>query len=102
MNERKYAFSWDLLGDIQNGRPNLGNSTRLEIYRLMQFSFRNVIERRYGTAETDQIFREAGKLAGQAFIRELQGAFREMGVGSCELKRRTSQRAPSRSLSVRT
>jgi hypothetical protein len=37
--KRKYAFSWDLIGDITMGRPNLGNQTRLEVYRLMQFTF---------------------------------------------------------------
>jgi hypothetical protein len=35
--QRKYQFSWDLLGDIQLGRPNLGANVRLEVYRLMQF-----------------------------------------------------------------
>jgi uncharacterized protein len=95
MDERRYAFSWDLLGDIERGRPNLGNSTRLEIYRLMQFTFRDVLEERYGTAEADLVFREAGGLAGRAFydhlfsgttdfqtfIRKLQEVFREMGIG---------------------
>ena len=37
--DRKYKFSWDLLGDITTGRPNLGNSTRVEVYRLLQFAF---------------------------------------------------------------
>ena len=43
-NDRKYKFSWDLLGDIQAGRPHLGNTTRVEVYRLLQFAFRDVIE----------------------------------------------------------
>ena len=34
MQERKYRFSWDLLGDLELGRPNLGNTTRVEVYRL--------------------------------------------------------------------
>jgi hypothetical protein len=41
---RKYKFSWDLLGNIKEGRPNLGNTTRVEVYRLFQFAFRDVIE----------------------------------------------------------
>ena len=44
MNERKYPFTWDLLGDLDNGRPNLGRSTRVEVYRLMQFCLRDVLE----------------------------------------------------------
>ncbi len=95
MSDRKYKFSWDLLGNIDEGRPNLGRNTRLEVYRLMQFAFRDVIEQHTGTERTDQIFFEAGKLAGaefcqklfanikdfNEFIKSLQGTLREMGIG---------------------
>ncbi len=95
MMDRKYEFSWDLLGDIAKGRPNLGHNTRLEVYRLMQYVFRDVIEQHLGTDKTDQIFYEAGKLAGvhfydnvfseikdfNAFIKSLQGTLRDMGIG---------------------
>ena len=93
--DRKYQFSWDLLGDIQKGRPNLGNHTRLEVYRLMQFAFRDVIERHVGTEKTDQIFYEAGALAGKElfanmltpthdlndFVRQLQQVLKELAIG---------------------
>ncbi len=92
---RQYAFSWELLGDIELGRPNLGRYTRLEIYRLMQFCFRDVMERELGTEEADRIFYEAGYLAGsafythelghfdtfEAFVQGLQIALKDMGVG---------------------
>jgi uncharacterized protein len=92
---RKYQFSWDLLGDIKEGRPNLGNQTRVEVYRLLQFSFRDVIEQHFGTEQTDKIFYEAGALAGREFfnnmlkptsdvnefIRQLQDVLKEMGIG---------------------
>ena len=94
-NNLKYKFSWDLIGDIENGRPNLGTSTRLEIYRLMQFTFRDVMEEQLGTEKTDKIFYDAGYLAGQEFyrhyigeeddfhrfIRRLQTLLKEMGMG---------------------
>lgn len=67
MNERRYKFSWDLIGDIDVGRPNLGNLTRLEIYRLLQYTFRDVTEQVVGSSTTDYIFYEAGKLAGREF-----------------------------------
>jgi hypothetical protein len=93
--DRKYAFSWDLLGDIELGRPNLGNTTRLEVYRLMQFCFRDVLEQRFGVQAADDLFYEAGKLAGAEFaahllskpeelgdfVAELQRVLREMGIG---------------------
>jgi predicted hydrocarbon binding protein len=92
---RKYAFSWDLLGNIDEGRPNLGHQTRLEVYRLMQFSFRDVLEQKLGSDETDRIFFDAGFLAGKHFysniighpsdlddfVRKLQSALKEMGIG---------------------
>ncbi len=28
--ERKYKFAWDLLGDIEEGCPHMGNTTRVE------------------------------------------------------------------------
>ena len=93
--ERKYKFSWNLIGDIANGRPNLGNLVRLEVYRLMQFTFRDVIEQHAGTENTDKIFYEAGKLAGKEFydnvltptkdlnefLRQLQSTLKELGIG---------------------
>jgi predicted hydrocarbon binding protein len=95
MAERKYAFSWDLLGNLDEGRPNLGNYTRVEIYRLMQFTLRDIIESRFGTEEADKVFYDAGKIAGNAFydhflkgtddvaefVKRLQAALKEMKVG---------------------
>jgi predicted hydrocarbon binding protein len=71
--ERIYEFSWDLIGDIELGRPNLGRQTRLEVYRLMQFCFRDTVEKRYGTEEADRIFYESGRLAGRHFYDHLIG-----------------------------
>jgi len=95
MTERMYQFSWDLLGDIALGRPNLGPTVRLEVYRLMQFTFRDVIEQHLGKEKTDQIFYESGKLAGiefykknfssikdfNEFVKTLQGTLRDLGIG---------------------
>lgn len=95
MEERKYRFSWDLLGDLELGRPNLGKVTRVEVYRLMQFTLRDVIEATLGTEETDKIFFEAGKLAGKSFyehflkgvtdagdfVRQLQAVMKELKIG---------------------
>jgi predicted hydrocarbon binding protein len=101
MSNRKYEFSWHLLGDIAKGRPNLGPNTRLEVYRLMQFCFRDVMEQHLGTEKTDKIFYEAGKLAGTEFykhtfsdiqdfnffIKNLQEALRNMGIGILRIEK---------------
>jgi uncharacterized protein len=70
---RKYPFSWALLGDIELGRPNLGASTHLSVYRLMQFTFRDIIEQKYGTRAVEEIFYAAGKLAGSEFYANIIG-----------------------------
>lgn len=67
MAERRYQFSWALIGDVTTARPNLGPSLRIEVYRLMQFCFRDILEERYGTEDTDRIFYDAGVLAGRHF-----------------------------------
>ncbi len=67
---KKYKFHWDLLGDINEGRPYLGNNVDLDIYRLMQFTLRDVLEDKLGTEETDKVFYQAGKLAGKEFYEQ--------------------------------
>lgn len=64
-NDRKYKFSWELLGDLSTGRPHLGNTTRVEVYRLLQFAFRDVIEQHVGTEETDKISMKPALLPGK-------------------------------------
>ena len=64
---RKYEFDWNLIGDISGGRPNLGSYVDLDVYRLMQFTLRDVLEQSLGAEEADKMFLEAGKLAGRAF-----------------------------------
>jgi predicted hydrocarbon binding protein len=92
---RKYAFNWNLLGDLQAGRPNLGRTMSLEVYRLMQYCMKDVLESRYGSDETDAIIFEAGHLAGMHFyanligqissigdlIHKLQRLLKELGIG---------------------
>lgn len=100
-SKRKYLFSWDLIGNIDLGRPNLGRATSLEVYRLMQFCFRDVMEQELGTVKTDRLFYEAGKLAGKqfyqhvigpvtefdGFVKRVQGSLKELGIGIFRVER---------------
>jgi len=65
----KYNFKWKDLGDIALGRPNLGPLTQVAVYRLMQYTMRDVLEKKYGAAEANKIFFEAGLLAGKEFCK---------------------------------
>jgi predicted hydrocarbon binding protein len=78
MTTRKYRFHWGIIGDIEAGRPNLGHTVRVELYRLMEYTFRDVLEQRYGTEIGDEIFYEAGHLAGTAFFDQFMAEFKEL------------------------
>lgn len=66
----KYGFKWEMIGDIEIGRPNFGHQTSVAAYRLMQYCLRDAIERKVGTEMTDEIFADAGLLAGQVLFHE--------------------------------
>lgn len=80
MAPRKYAFTWNLLGNMAEGRPNLGNDMPLEIYRLMQLTLRDVLEQRYGAEQADAIFFAAGKLAGTEFHKNRVAERMDLGL----------------------
>lgn len=70
MNEKNHdVFSWDLLGDIKDGRGSLGEEVPVVMYRLMQFTMRDILVKEYGREKADDIMREAGRLAGVEFTR---------------------------------
>ncbi len=64
-------FDWSMIGNIGEGRPNLGNTMDVSVYRLMQFTLRDVLIKQYDPETADKIFYEAGKQAGIEFCKEL-------------------------------
>jgi predicted hydrocarbon binding protein len=84
-SERKHELWWDLLGDSELGRRNLGYTTRLEDYRLMQFCFRDVLEARPGADATVEVFHDAGRLAGRHFAEHLLANPGDLGDYVAEL-----------------
>src|ERR1035437_5768362 len=71
LTDDNYSFNWADIGNITLGRPNLGNLTNVAVYRLMQYSLRSVINKRLGGKTGNEIFFEAGKLAGTEFCKNL-------------------------------
>lgn len=65
----KELFSWSGLGDIEEGRPNLGLFTRVEVYRLMQYTMRAVLDDEFGDTETRRLLYKAGRLSGEEFCK---------------------------------
>lgn len=60
-------FTWDTIGDIVDGRKNLGEEMPVFVYRLFQFTLKDELVKRYGAGTAADIFRSAGELAGREF-----------------------------------
>jgi uncharacterized protein len=88
-------FDWSMIGNIAEGRPNLGSTMDVAVYRLMQFTLRDVIIQEFDTATADRIYYRAGELAGRqvfknlitqktdfgAFVKELQDLLTTLKIG---------------------
>jgi predicted hydrocarbon binding protein len=61
------SFTWSSIGNIQEGRENLGDEMPVLVYRLFQYTMNDILCKRYGAEEAAKILREAGMLAGTEF-----------------------------------
>ena len=62
-------FSWDNLGNIKEGRGELGEEMPVLVYRLMQYTMLDVLSKAYGEDQANVYFRDAGFLAGSELAR---------------------------------
>ncbi|MBF0472150.1 MAG: 4-vinyl reductase [Nitrospirae bacterium] len=88
-------FNWEMIGRIGEGRPNLGASMEVSVYRLMQFTLRDVIIQEFDVKTAERIYYKAGKLAGRElfkaaikersdfnlFVKELQELLVKLKIG---------------------
>lgn len=94
-------FAWYRLGNIEEGRSNLGDKLPVSVYRLMQYTLADVLEDTLGANEAQGLFRSAGFIAGRAFannllnlkqdfnsfIAELQKTLKEMSIGLLKIEK---------------
>jgi predicted hydrocarbon binding protein len=94
-------FAWTMLGQIDVGRPNLGFTTDVVVYRLMQFTLRDVLIKDYGVEAADRVFYRAGETAGKhfyenlitkrdsfgAFVAELQDVLKQLKIGILRIEK---------------
>ncbi len=64
-------FTWESIGDLVEGRRNLGKDMPVFVYRLFQFTIKDELSKRFGNDVTVDIFRKAGELAGKEFAFQL-------------------------------
>jgi len=65
------TFSWDYLGNIKEGRGSLGEEMPVLVYRLMQYTLLDVLNREFGREKANHYLHEAGRLAGTEFARNV-------------------------------
>ena len=63
------VFEWENLGDIKEGRGDLGDEMPVLVYRLMQFTMLDVLSKAHGVDKANEYFRDAGFLAGSEFAK---------------------------------
>ena len=99
--QERYRFTWTDLGDIDEGRPHLGPLLPVAVYRLMQYTMKEILEAEFGAEKTGRVFIEAGRRAGQefcnnvlnsslkpdAFLAQLQSKLRELAIAIMRLER---------------
>jgi uncharacterized protein len=100
-SDANYSFQWKDLGNIEDGRPNLGNLTNVATYRLMQYSMRSILNQRFGAEEVKKLFYQAGELAGKefcsnmlnckqnfySFLFNLQDVLRDLKIGILRIEK---------------
>lgn len=76
--DKPSGFHWENLGDIELGRENLGPDMPVLVYRLFQYTLKDILDREYGKETANDLLRAAGHLAGLEFsqnILDLSGDF---------------------------
>lgn len=71
MDATHNEFKWENLGNIKEGRGDLGEEMPVLVYRLMQFTMLDILTKEYGAEKANDLFREAGFLAGKEFAQAL-------------------------------
>lgn len=96
-----YKFVWSDLGDLKKGRPNLGLTVPVLAYRLLQYTFRDVMITELGVKKTNDIIIKAGRLAGRQFcenmldrdldfnefVSQLQSVLKEQAIGILRIEK---------------
>lgn len=81
------GFRWEDMGDLEKGRPNLGPQVPVLVYRLLQYTWRDVMRRELGPQKTDEIIVEAGRLAGSQFCGKLLDSSLDFAGFASQLQR---------------
>lgn len=99
--DRPTKFTWKNLGDIGVGRENLGPDMPVLVYRLFQYTLKDILAREYDDETAAYLLRSAGHLAGfelaknvldlsgdfDYFIAHLQKTLKDLKIGILRIER---------------
>lgn len=71
MDGSHHVFSWEKLGNIKEGRGDLGEDVPVVVYRLLEYCMNHVLAEEFGVDEANELFRKAGYLAGSEFAKNV-------------------------------
>ncbi|HCD43087.1 MAG TPA: 4-vinyl reductase, partial [Lachnoclostridium sp.] len=94
-------FTWECLGNIDEGRKHLGSDVPVLVYRLLQYTLKDVLAREYDEETASRLYWTAGHLAGKElaknvldlsgdfdfFIANLTNKLKELKIGILRLER---------------
>lgn len=100
-HQKPSTFSWENLGDLNEGRVSLGEEMPVMIYRLQLYSMRDILAREFSEEYAAKIFRACGHQAGihfaknvldlsgdfDFFITNLQRKLKELKIGILRIER---------------
>jgi len=81
------VFAWETLGDIKEGRGDLGEYMPVIVYRLMQFTMLDVLSKAYGLERANSLFKDAGFLAGNEFARNVLNLDTDFSTFAADLQK---------------
>ena len=98
-------FTWENLGDIKEGRGDLGEDMPVLVYRLMQYTMMDVLSQEFGVDGANDYFRRSGFLAGtelaknvldltvdfDTFLSNLQNTLKTLRVGVLRMESLNSE-----------
>jgi len=65
------SFAWGNLGDVKQGRGDLGEEMPIVVYRLMQYTLLDVLSSEFGLERANKFLLSAGYLAGKEFVKNI-------------------------------
>jgi predicted hydrocarbon binding protein len=90
-NKKHADFVWDSLGDIKEGRGDLGEEMPVLVYRLMQYTMLNVLSKAHGLEQANEYFRQAGFMAGSEFAKHILGLKTDFDTFIADLQKKLEE-----------